>query len=80
MFEGYDRCKNFRHLCKTGESKRPLTKDSKCRYQTKNSPYRILMPFKEEDISSNPYVKLYHEIIFDGEINSIIGAAEQSVS
>lgn len=38
------------------------------------------MPFKEEDISSNPYMKLYHDIIFDKEINSITNLAEKDVS
>lgn len=38
------------------------------------------MPFKEEDISSNPYMKLYHDIIFDKEINTITNLAEKDVS
>jgi len=59
---------------------RPLTCDSKCRYQTKNSPYRILMPFKEEDISSDPNVKLYHDIIYDEEIKTITDMASKDVS
>lgn len=45
-----------------------LTKYSKCRYQTNNSPYRILMPFKEEDINSDPCIRIYHDVIYDEEI------------
>ncbi|CAH1713702.1 unnamed protein product [Aphis gossypii] len=70
-FEQLSRNKNFRNLCRTGKSARPLTCESKCRYQTKNSPYWILMPFKEEDISINPSIKLYHDIIYDKEIELI---------
>jgi len=59
---------------------RPLTYDSKCRYQTRNSPYRMIMPFKEEDISSNPNIKLYHDIIYDEEIKTITDMASKDVS
>ncbi|KAL4149649.1 hypothetical protein QTP88_003541 [Uroleucon formosanum] len=60
----------FRHLCKHGIS-RTLTKYSRCRYQTKNLFYRILMPFKEEDINNEPLVKLYHDVLYDNEILKI---------
>lgn len=38
------------------------------------------MPFKEEDISDDPYVKIYHDIIYDEEIQWIIEMAEKNVS
>ncbi|XP_060880223.1 prolyl 4-hydroxylase subunit alpha-2-like [Metopolophium dirhodum] len=60
----------FRHLCKHGES-RTLKKYSKCRYQTNNLFYRILMPFKEEDINSEPLIKMYHDVLYDDEILKI---------
>ncbi|XP_060880427.1 prolyl 4-hydroxylase subunit alpha-2-like isoform X2 [Metopolophium dirhodum] len=60
----------FRHLCKHGVS-RTLTKYSKCRYQTNNLFYRILMPFKEEDINSEPLIKIYHDVLYDDEILKI---------
>lgn len=59
---------------------RTITKKSKCRYQTKNSPYRLLMPFKEEDISDNPYVKMYYDVIYDEEIKTVTGMAAEDVS
>jgi len=59
---------------------RPLTYESKCRYQTKNSPYWILMPFKEEDISINPSIKLYHDFIYNEEIKTITKMASKDVS
>jgi len=60
----------FRHLCKHGVSRR-LTKYSKCRYQTNNLFYRILMPFKEEVINREPLIKIYHDVLYDDEILKI---------
>lgn len=40
----------------------------------------MLMPFKEEDINSNPNVKLYHDLIYDGEIKTITDMASKGVS
>ncbi|XP_026811721.1 prolyl 4-hydroxylase subunit alpha-2-like [Rhopalosiphum maidis] len=62
--------KEFRHSCKYGVS-RTITKHLKCRYQTKNSFYRILMPFKEEDINSEPFIKIYHDVLYENEISKI---------
>jgi len=61
----------FRNLCKHGVSLRTLTKHSKCRYQTNNLFYRILMPFKEEVINSEPLIKIYHDVLYDDEILKI---------
>lgn len=36
------------------------------------------MPFKEEDISVNPYLKLYHDAIFDEEIKYILDLANEN--
>ncbi|XP_026813539.1 prolyl 4-hydroxylase subunit alpha-2-like isoform X2 [Rhopalosiphum maidis] len=79
-FEQFSRHKNFRNLCRTGKSVRPLTYESKCRYQTKNSPYWILMPFKEEDISINPSIKLYHDFIYNEEIKTITKMASKDLT
>lgn len=38
------------------------------------------MPFKEEDISINPSIKLYHDIIYDEEIELITKMASIDVS
>ncbi|VVC31301.1 Hypothetical protein CINCED_3A004282 [Cinara cedri] len=62
---------DFKRLCKHGETMRTLTKDSKCRYQTKNCTYRLLMPFKEEDLDNDPCIKIYHDILYDDEIEKI---------
>lgn len=62
--------KEFRYLCKHGVL-RTLTKYSKCRYQTNNLFYRILMPFKEEDINTDPLIKIYHDVLYNDEILKI---------
>ncbi|VVC31294.1 Hypothetical protein CINCED_3A000530 [Cinara cedri] len=70
----YEQCpfaNKFKDLCTLGESTRTLTKYSKCRYQTKNSTHRLLMPFKEEDISDDPSIKIYHDVLYDDEIETI---------
>lgn len=38
------------------------------------------MPFKEEDISYSPYVKLYHDFIYDNEIRIALNLAKNNVS
>lgn len=38
------------------------------------------MPFKEEDINSNPYIKLYHDVLYDGEIQHIKTITTKNVS
>lgn len=70
----------YSNLCKRGESKIILTKYSKCRYQSKNSYYRKLMPFKEEDVNSEPSIKIYHDILYDSEIKKLKMIASKKVS
>jgi len=57
-----------------------MTKDSKCRYQTKNSYYRMLMPFKEEDLYHDPCIRIYHDVLYDNEIIKIKTMAMDNVS
>jgi hypothetical protein len=38
------------------------------------------MPFKEEDISINPSIKLYHDFIYNEEIKTITKMASKDVS
>lgn len=66
-------------MCYHGASLRGLT-SGQCRYQTKNDYHRILMPFKEEDVSSDPFIKLYHDVLYDGEIVLIKSLAIEHVS
>lgn len=38
------------------------------------------MPFKEEDINSEPNIKIYHDVLFDGEILKLKKVALKGVS
>ncbi|VVC41056.1 Prolyl 4-hydroxylase, alpha subunit,Oxoglutarate/iron-dependent dioxygenase,Prolyl 4- [Cinara cedri] len=69
--ESYPNEKKFKELCNLGRSTRTLTKDAKCQYQTKNSSYRLLMPFKEEHVENNLNMKIYHDVLYDNEIIKI---------
>ncbi|XP_016963008.2 prolyl 4-hydroxylase subunit alpha-2 [Drosophila biarmipes] len=39
-----------------------------CRYNTTTSPFMRIAPLKEEEISRNPLIWLYHDVIYDSEI------------
>ncbi|VVC31298.1 Hypothetical protein CINCED_3A015630 [Cinara cedri] len=80
ILEFKDHEDKHKYLCRVGyqHQTRILTNDSKCRYQTNNVSYRILMPFKEEDINSNPSIKMYHDVIYDDEIEKIKIIARQN--
>lgn len=67
-------------MCQHNPQLRVLTKYSKCRYQTRNSTYRLLMPFKEEDVRIDPYVKIYHDVLYDDEISIFKKLASENVS
>lgn len=71
---------NTKNLCKTRISTQTLTVDSKCQYNSKNSLYYMLMPFKEEHISNDPYLKIYHDVLYDNEIMTIKSIAMENVS
>lgn len=71
----------FNDLCVYGKSNHTLSKELKCRFQTKNSSYRILMPFKEEDVhNKDPLIKIYHDVLRDNEMKKLKIIAETSVS
>lgn len=40
----------------------------------------MLMPFKVEDINSDPSIKIYHDIIYDEEISKFKTLVLESVS
>ena len=65
---------NFFVLCKDGAipSRDPIL-DSKlfCRYQDHADPYLRLGPFKLEEANADPFIVVFHEIIFDEEINQL---------
>jgi prolyl 4-hydroxylase len=38
------------------------------------------MPFKEEDINSEPFIKIYHDVLYENEISKIKTMASENVS
>lgn len=38
------------------------------------------MPFKEEDVYSEPSIKIYHDILYDSEIKKLKMIASKKVS
>ncbi|XP_055852421.1 prolyl 4-hydroxylase subunit alpha-1-like [Episyrphus balteatus] len=64
--------KTYEKVCR-GEIKqspkeeRPL----RCKNYHRNVPYRLLMPFKMEELNMDPYVVVFHDVIYDSEIEPI---------
>lgn len=46
-----------------------------CSYVNKNSAYLKLAPLKLEQLSSEPLIQLYHDVLYDSEIAAIQNAA-----
>lgn len=42
-----------------------------CRYTTGHHPFLILQPVKVEQVSIEPLIAIYHDVISDDEINTI---------
>lgn len=40
----------------------------KCRYATNNLPFLSIAPFKLEEASLKPYIVIYHDVMYDSEI------------
>lgn len=40
----------------------------RCRYVTNNVPYLKIGPIKLEELSLDPYIVVYHDVIYDAEI------------
>ncbi|KAJ8675754.1 hypothetical protein QAD02_011540 [Eretmocerus hayati] len=62
----------YEMLCR-GEIKMPesLQKDLRCRYVDRGSPFLKIGPFKEEEAFLDPRVVIYHDVIYDHEIEAI---------
>jgi len=65
---------NFYVLCKDGTiSIRDPIHDSKlvCRFQHHADPYLRLAPFKMEEVSADPFVVVFYEIMYEEEMNQL---------
>lgn len=47
------------------------TRELKCRYETNNVPYFLIGPFKLEEVSKDPIIVLYHDAMYDNEIDHL---------
>ncbi|XP_051172619.1 prolyl 4-hydroxylase subunit alpha-1-like [Leptopilina boulardi] len=48
-----------------------IEKELKCRYIDRNIPFLRLAPFKEEEAYLNPRIVIYHDIIYNEEIETL---------
>ncbi|XP_032454381.1 prolyl 4-hydroxylase subunit alpha-1 isoform X2 [Nasonia vitripennis] len=62
----------YEMLCR-GEIKMPLSiqKELRCRYVDRGIPFLKIAPFKEEEAYLDPRIVIYHDVIYDDEIETI---------
>lgn len=51
----------------------------RCRYQRHKSKFLTIAPLKVEEISLSPFIVLYHDVIYDKEIDVIIDMSKLKV-
>ncbi|XP_036325363.1 prolyl 4-hydroxylase subunit alpha-2 [Rhagoletis pomonella] len=54
-------------------------RDLRCRYVHNNVPFCFIAPFRKEELSQDPPVAYYHEVIYDSEIERILNETEHNV-
>jgi prolyl 4-hydroxylase len=52
----------------------------RCRYVTNNDPYFFIQPLKMEEAFLKPLLVIYHDVIFDEEIETVKKLAHPRVS
>ncbi|XP_036675465.3 prolyl 4-hydroxylase subunit alpha-1 [Drosophila suzukii] len=65
---------DYKRLCRSSFSPKPSRLH--CRYNSTTSPFLILAPLKMEEISLEPYIVVYHDILPDKDIMQLIILAE----
>ncbi|KAH8362970.1 hypothetical protein KR084_003835 [Drosophila pseudotakahashii] len=65
---------DYKRLCRSSFLPKPSRLH--CRYNTTTSPFLILAPLKMEEISLDPYIVLYHDILPVKDIDQLIILAE----
>lgn len=67
-------------LCR-GEISLPadIQKQLKCRYVDRGISFLKIAPFKEEEAYLNPRIVIYHDVIYDEEIETIKRLAQPRV-
>lgn len=69
---------NMKKLCSGSPTISPQS-DLRCEYNFKNSPFLTIAPLKEELLSSNPKIVLFHDVIYDSEIEKLVKEAARKV-
>ncbi|EDW71990.2 uncharacterized protein Dwil_GK10713 [Drosophila willistoni] len=59
---------NFKNCCR-GEYEHP--KGLSCYYDSKDEPFLFLAPFKVEILNNLPFVAIYHDVLYDREIEEL---------
>lgn len=72
---------NYRILCQGIEMRAPNeTSKLFCRYVFDYSPFLRIAPLKLEVINMKPYIAIYHDVIYDSEIEILKELASPDVS
>lgn len=72
--------KSYEKLCRGEVQRDPkLIAQLKCRYVSTNSPFLKIAPLKLEEINLKPYIVVYHDVIYDSEIEEIKQMAKPRV-
>ncbi|XP_071746654.1 prolyl 4-hydroxylase subunit alpha-2 [Lepeophtheirus salmonis] len=67
----YEITDQFNALCRGEDIRDPIDdKDLSCSYLHFNDPYLKLGPFKLENLNSYPFIGVYHDFLYDNEMES----------
>ena len=71
----------YEMLCRGEVSIPPeVQKNLKCRYVDRGIPFLKIAPFKEEEAYLDPRIVVYHNVIYDEEIETIKRMAQPRVT
>ena len=56
-----------------------IQKDLRCRYVDRGIPFLKIAPFKEEEAYLSPRIVIYHDVIYDNEIETLKRMAQPRV-
>lgn len=73
--------KLYEKLCRNEIKRRPSELSQlKCKYVTNKSPFLKIAPLKLEEAHLKPYIVIYHDVIYDSEIEVLKQMAKPRVS
>ena len=72
--------KLYEQLCRNEVSRTPKElAPLRCRYVTNNSAFLKIAPLKLEEAHLKPYIVIYHEVLYDAELDVIKKMAKPRV-